>query len=99
MARGRGFDVIYVHDGPSLYVYSAVAGLIGAKLICHVHLRGSAPLEVIRHRLAESSIHISDHCAAGDPRGATATRGRAYLDLVCQRLGDFIVELVPTHPS
>jgi glycosyltransferase involved in cell wall biosynthesis len=65
--RGRGFDVIYVHDGPSLYVYSAVAGLIGAKLICHVHLRGSAPLEVIRHRLAESSIHISDHCAAGEP--------------------------------
>jgi glycosyltransferase involved in cell wall biosynthesis len=65
--RGRGFDVIYVHDGPSLYVYSAVAGLIGAKLICHVHLRGSAPAELIRRRFAESSIHISDHCAAGEP--------------------------------
>jgi glycosyltransferase involved in cell wall biosynthesis len=65
--RGRGFDVIYVHDGPSLYVYSVVAGLIGAKLICHVHLRGSAPAEFIRRRFAESSIHISDHCAAGEP--------------------------------
>jgi glycosyltransferase involved in cell wall biosynthesis len=65
--RGRGFDVIYVHDGPSLYAYSVVARLVKAKLVCHVHLRGSGLLEEIRTRFAISSIHISDHCAADEP--------------------------------
>ncbi|MFB3891103.1 MAG: creatininase family protein [Phycisphaerae bacterium] len=47
-------------------------------------------------RTSRDFSRLNDHCAAGDPRGATAARGRAYLDLVCQRLSDFIVELAQT---
>lgn len=36
---------------------------------------------------------LNDHCAVGDPRGATAEKGRKYLDLVCARLSDFLIEL------
>lgn len=36
---------------------------------------------------------LNDNCAAGDPTHATAEKGRRYLDLVCGRIGDFIVEL------
>lgn len=36
---------------------------------------------------------LNANCAAGDPARATAEKGRAYLDLVCTRLGDFLTEL------
>ncbi len=36
---------------------------------------------------------LNDHCASGDPAGASADRGRAYLELVCKRIGDFLVDL------
>jgi len=36
---------------------------------------------------------LNDHCASGDPAGASAQRGREYLDLVCERIADFLVEL------
>ena len=36
---------------------------------------------------------LNDHCASGDPAGASAERGRKYLDLVCGRIADFLVEL------
>jgi glycosyltransferase involved in cell wall biosynthesis len=65
--RGRGFDVIYVHDSPSLYVYGVVARLVKATLVCHVHLRGSPLLEEIRTKFSHSSIHISNHSAADEP--------------------------------
>ena len=44
-------------------------------------------------RTSRDFARLNDHCAAGDPRGASADRGRAYLDLVCARVSDFLVEL------
>ena len=37
--------------------------------------------------------NLNDHCAAGDPSRAEAEKGRRYLDLVCERISDFLVEL------
>jgi creatinine amidohydrolase len=39
---------------------------------------------------------LNDHCASGDPTGATAERGEAYLQLVCGRIGRFLAELATT---
>jgi creatinine amidohydrolase len=36
---------------------------------------------------------LNDHCAVGDPRAATAEKGRTYLELVCGRISSFLVEL------
>ena len=36
---------------------------------------------------------LNDHCAVGDPSLASAEKGRKYLDLVCERLSAFLVEL------
>ncbi|KKL84609.1 hypothetical protein LCGC14_1963050, partial [marine sediment metagenome] len=36
---------------------------------------------------------LSDQCAVGDPSGASAERGREYLELVIGRIADFLVEL------
>lgn len=36
---------------------------------------------------------VNDHCAVGDPRAATAEKGRRYLDIVCERITRFLVEL------
>ena len=44
-------------------------------------------------RTSRSFARLSDHCAAGDPTGASAQRGQAYLELVCQRLADFLTQL------
>jgi len=39
---------------------------------------------------------LSDQCASGNPQGASAERGRAYLDLVIARIADFLAELART---
>lgn len=39
---------------------------------------------------------LNDHAAAGDPAGASAERGRRYLDLVCGRISAFLAELAKT---
>jgi creatinine amidohydrolase len=36
---------------------------------------------------------LNDLCAVGDPRPATAEKGRKYFDLTCGRLGGFLAEL------
>ena len=36
---------------------------------------------------------LNDHCACGDPRKATAEKGRQYLELACGRISRFLVEL------
>jgi creatinine amidohydrolase len=36
---------------------------------------------------------LNDFCAAGDPAGASAEKGKKYLDLVCQRISEFLIEL------
>lgn len=36
---------------------------------------------------------LSDHCALGNPAGASAEMGREYLELVIARIADFLVEL------
>jgi creatinine amidohydrolase len=36
---------------------------------------------------------LNDQCAVGDPRAATAAKGRACLELVCGRISQFLVEL------
>ncbi len=52
--------------------------------------------EALRRGWARTSrdfARLSDHCAAGNPEGASAERGRKYLDLVIGRIADFLVEL------
>ncbi len=39
---------------------------------------------------------LNDHCAVGDSSAASAEKGRAYLDLVCERIAKFLVELAST---
>ena len=36
---------------------------------------------------------LNDHCACGDPAAAAPEKGRRYLDLVCSRITDFLVQL------
>ncbi|MFH1746981.1 MAG: creatininase family protein [Planctomycetota bacterium] len=36
---------------------------------------------------------LNDHCGVGDPARASAVKGRRYLDLVCERISGFLVEL------
>lgn len=44
-------------------------------------------------RTSRRFSRINDCCACGDPSGATAEKGRKYLDLVCGRISEFIVDL------
>jgi creatinine amidohydrolase len=44
-------------------------------------------------RTSRNFSRLNDHCAAGDPAAATAEKGKKYLDLVCERISDFLVEL------
>lgn len=39
---------------------------------------------------------LNDHCATGDPALATTAKGKKYLDLTCQRVSSFLVELAQT---
>jgi len=36
---------------------------------------------------------LNDHCASGDPTGATAERGKAYLEVACTRISAFLADL------
>ena len=36
---------------------------------------------------------LNDHCAVGNPEAASAEKGREYLDLVCGRVSDFLIQL------
>ena len=37
--------------------------------------------------------NLNDYCAVGDPADASAEKGRKYLNLVCERISEFLVEL------
>jgi len=39
---------------------------------------------------------MNDHCAVGQPGAASAEKGRKYLDLVCERVSAFLVDLAET---
>lgn len=47
-------------------------------------------------RTSRDFSRLNDHCAAGDPSRATAEKGRRYLDLVCERITAFLIELAGT---
>jgi creatinine amidohydrolase len=47
-------------------------------------------------RTSRRFARLNDHCASANPAGATAEKGRRYLDLVCQRISRFLVELAQT---
>lgn len=40
---------------------------------------------------------LNDHCAVGNPEAATAEKGRKYVDLVCERITDFLVDLAKSE--
>jgi creatinine amidohydrolase len=44
-------------------------------------------------RTSRRFAQLNDHCAVGDPSQATAEKGRKYMDLVCTRIGQFLIEL------
>jgi creatinine amidohydrolase len=44
-------------------------------------------------RTSRDFARMSDHCASGNPAGASAEAGRKYLDLTVNRIADFLVEL------
>jgi len=37
--------------------------------------------------------NLNDHCGNSDPRLATAEKGKQYLDFICQRISNFLIEL------
>jgi creatinine amidohydrolase len=47
-------------------------------------------------RTSRDFARLNDHCAIGDPSQATAEKGRKYLDLVCERITQFLAELAQT---
>lgn len=47
-------------------------------------------------RTSRRFARLNAHCAAGDPSGASAEKGRAYLEIVCGRVSAFLVELAAT---
>jgi creatinine amidohydrolase len=47
-------------------------------------------------RTSRNFAQLNDHCAVGDPRAASAEKGRLYLDLVCERITAFLIELART---
>lgn len=52
--------------------------------------------EALRQGWVQTSrdfARLNDHCAVGDPTHATADKGRQYLDLCCQRIASFLVDL------
>ena len=44
-------------------------------------------------KTSRNFANLNNECAAGDPAGSTAEKGEAYLDMVCNRLTKFLVEL------
>lgn len=44
-------------------------------------------------RTSRDFARLNDHCSCGDPTGSNAQRAKGYMDLVCQRLSDFLAEL------
>lgn len=44
-------------------------------------------------RTSRDFARLNDHCGSGDPSGANADRGKRYVELVCQRVSDFLVDL------
>jgi creatinine amidohydrolase len=48
-------------------------------------------------RTSRQFDRLNDHCAVGDPSHASAEKGRRYLDLVCERVTAFLVELAGTE--
>jgi len=45
-------------------------------------------------RTSRDFARVNDHCGVGDPSKATAEKGQRYLELVCERVSTFLVELV-----
>jgi creatinine amidohydrolase len=37
--------------------------------------------------------NLNDHCGNSDPSLATAEKGQQYLDFICQRISNFLIEL------
>ena len=70
--KGRGFEIIYVHDNVSLYVYGMIAKLLRVSVVRHMHQEGSVFLERLRTVLAGRVITISKHSYS--PRGAALIR-------------------------
>lgn len=44
-------------------------------------------------RTSRDFARLNDHCAVGDPSKASADKGKAYLDITCKRITDFLVDL------
>jgi len=44
-------------------------------------------------RTSRDFAKLNDHCGVGDPSGASAERGQAYLRIIYQRVTDFLAEL------
>lgn len=44
-------------------------------------------------RTSRNFARLNDHCAVGNSSRASAEKGRRYLDLVCERISTFLVEL------
>jgi creatinine amidohydrolase len=44
-------------------------------------------------RTSRNFSKLNDHCASGDPRRAAAEKGEKYLEIVCERISTFLVEL------
>jgi len=47
-------------------------------------------------RTSRNFSRINDQCATSDPSLATSEKGRTYLDLVCERISTFLIELAET---
>ena len=44
-------------------------------------------------RTSREFRRLNDHCAVGDPAAASPEKGKAYLDIVCTRISEFLTQL------
>ncbi len=47
-------------------------------------------------RTSRRFVKLNDHCASSDPSKASAKKGKEYLDLVINRISNFLIELAQT---
>ncbi len=96
-------EIFQKPDDHSGEVETSVALSVHPELVEMDHL-GSGKMRPFRFEALEKGwvltsrrfARINDHCAVGDPTGATAEKGKLCMDIVCQRISDFIVDLAKT---
>ncbi len=100
VGRDRWGEIFEAADDHAGEMETSVALALYPELVELEHAGSGAArparLEALRKgwvRTSRDFARLNDHAGVGDPSRATAEKGRRYLDLVCERITAFLVEL------